>query len=209
MKELALITAKDLSLVQDNALNEKQLKIILRATPKEYVRTRPAKGGGEWEYVSGGYVKKLLNLVFGWDWSFQIINQMVLDGEAIVQGRLTVNTNGKTIIKEQFGNKDIIYRKGSEKALSIGNDLKAAATDCLKKCAAELGLAADIYNKEEFREIQVVNESDIEIILNEIKTLYADKFDLLTKEQVTDIERILENNEVRSYKKIHKLLSEL
>jgi len=39
--------------------------------------------------------------------------------------------------------------------LSIGNDLKSAATDCLKKCASEIGIASDIYNKDEFREVKV------------------------------------------------------
>jgi len=83
-----------------------------------------------------------------------------MNDEAIVKGRLTCRTNGKTIVKMQFGNKDVIYKKELDKAgnrvpLSIGNDLKAAATDCLKKCAAEIGIAADIYNAEEFREITV------------------------------------------------------
>ena len=102
--------------------------------------------------------------MFGWDWDFEIIEQMILHGEAIVKGKLTCRTNGKTIIKTQFGNKDIIYKKdmvnGERVPLSIGNDLKAAATDALKKCAAEIGIAADIYNAEEFQSINVI-EDDI------------------------------------------------
>lgn len=163
-KEQQLISPADLSLVEGSALNGNQLKFLLKRTPAQYVRKRPAKGGGQWDYVSGGYVKKMLNLMFGFDWDFEILEQLILHGEAIVKGRLTCRTNGKTIIKTQFGNKDIVYKKQSEAdaklnlekiPLSIGNDLKAAATDCLKKCAAEIGIAADIYNKEEFREIQV------------------------------------------------------
>ena len=64
-KELALVNASELSKVKDNSLNAEQLKIILKRTPKDYVKKRPAKGGGEWEYVTGGYVKKMLNLMFG------------------------------------------------------------------------------------------------------------------------------------------------
>jgi hypothetical protein len=37
--------------------------------------------------------------------------------------------------------------------LDYANDLKAAATDALKKCASEIGIANDIYGKNEFREI--------------------------------------------------------
>ena len=150
-----IVTDKELSLVEENALGADQLKQLLKHTPKQYLRKRPAKGGGTWDYVTGGYVKKVLNLMFGWDWDFEIVEQLILHGEAIVKGRLTCRTNGRTIVKMQYGNKDIMCKKGTQIPLSIGNDLKAAATDALKKCASEIGIAADVYNKEEFREIEV------------------------------------------------------
>jgi hypothetical protein len=209
--EITLIKSKDLSLAEVSALNEGQLKYLLKRTPKEALRKRPAKGGGEWEYVSGGWVKKQLNLLFGFNWDFEITNQMVLHGEAIVQGKLTCRSNGITIIKTQFGNKDVVCRKGTEIPLSIGNDLKAAATDCLKKCAAEIGIAADIYNKLDFEDVAVVNESDVDRMITKLNDLYMQKFDLLTKQQVSDIERILDktNPEIKSFAKLHKTLIEL
>lgn len=209
--EITLIKSKDLSLAEVSALNEGQLKYLLKRTPKEAVRKRPAKGGGEWEYVSGGWVKKQLNLMFGFNWDFEITNQMVLHGEAIVQGKLTCRSNGITIIKTQFGNKDVMMRKGTEIPLSIGNDLKAAATDCLKKCAAEIGIAADVYNKLDFEDVAVVNESDVDRMISKLNDLYMQKFDLLTKQQVTDIERILDktNPEIKSFGKLHKTLTDL
>ena len=159
-QDLAIITSEDLSLVSGNVLNELQLAQILKRTPSQYVKQRPAKGGGTWDYVSGGYVKKVLNLMFGWDWDFEVLEDKIMHDEAIVKGRLTCRSNGRTIIKTQYGNKDIMYKRGTDEngnrvPLSIGNDLKSAATDCLKKCAAEIGIAADIYNKDEFKEIQV------------------------------------------------------
>lgn len=208
MSDLALITAKDLSLVE-SSLNERQLKIIVSKTPEKYVRSRPAKGGGTWDYVSGGYVKKLLNLAFGFEWDFEITNQMVMHNEAIVQGKLTIRTNEKVIVKTQFGNKDIIYKKGTETPLSIGNDLKSAATDCLKKCAAEFGFVADIYNKLDFREVEITPENKIESLLEEIKDLYSLKVENMSKDLVRDVERVIENKEVKAYLKIHKLLTEL
>lgn len=208
MSDLALITAKDLSLVE-SSLNERQLKIIVSKTPEKYVRSRPAKGGGTWDYVSGGYVKKLLNLAFGFEWDFEITNQMVMHNEAIVQGKLTIRTNGKVIVKTQFGNKDIIYKKGTETPLSIGNDLKSAATDCLKKCAAEFGFVADIYNKLDFREVEITPENKIESLLEEIKDLYSLKVENMSKDLVRDVERVIENKEVKANLKIHKLLTEL
>lgn len=154
-----IVNASDLSMVPDAALNTNQLGLIMKHTPTKYVRKRPAKGGGEWEYVTGGYVKKCLNIMFGFNWSFNILEQLITHGEAVVKGRLTIHTNGHTIVKEQFGNKEIICKRGTDTPLSIGNDLKAAATDALKKCAAEIGIAADIYNKEEFKEV-IVAEPD-------------------------------------------------
>lgn len=168
--ELALISAKELSMVENNSLNPKQLDTLLKRTPAKYIKTRPAKGGGTWEYVSGGYVKKCLNLMFGWDWDFEIVDEkiMIESREVVVKGRLTCRSNGHTIVKMQYGNKDIIFKKGSDIPLSIGNDMKSAATDALKKCASEIGIAADIYNKEEFKEIRVEQNDKIEGFVNEI-----------------------------------------
>lgn len=158
MSDIAIISKNDLSKSESNVLNEKQLSFILAKTPKNQIRTRPAKGGGQWSYVSGSYVKKVLNLMFGWDWDFQVIEQVINPefGEIIVKGRLTVRSSGKTIVKEQFGNKDIIFKKNTQVPLSIGNDLKAAATDALKKCANDLGLAQDVYAPQEFKEVEVM-----------------------------------------------------
>jgi recombination DNA repair RAD52 pathway protein len=199
-----LIKPEQLSLTH-SALNAKQLELILKRTPEKYVRNRPAKGGGQWKYVSGGYVKKCLNLLFGFDWSFEILEQMIMHKEAIVKGKLTINSNGKTIVKMQFGNKDIMYRKGTEEPLSIGNDLKSAATDALKKCAAEIGIAADIYNAEEFREVQVDTETEYE----KIKRLYSEKYTKMDSEQSDFIFATLENNQIENYTKSIKLLESL
>ena len=153
--DIVKIEAKDLSLVHDNSLNEKQLALLLKRTPKQYVRQRPAKGGGTWDYVSGGYVRKVLNLMFGWDWDFKVLSEQIIGQQVVVKGELTCRCGGRSIVKHQFGCKDIICRKGTTDPLNIGNDFKAAATDALKKCAAEIGVASDIYNKDDFREINV------------------------------------------------------
>lgn len=171
-KDLALIKPDELSFIEDNSLNDKQLQHILKRTPTQYIKERPAKGGGTWKYVTGGYVKKCLNLMFGWDWDFEIIDEQVYQDskEVVVKGRLTCRSNGKIIVKMQYGNKDIVCRRNDGNPLSIGNDLKAAATDALKKCAAEIGIAADIYNAEDFKEVNVeVSQKSNEEILNDDK----------------------------------------
>jgi recombination DNA repair RAD52 pathway protein len=156
--EIKQYTQADLSLANDNSLNAKQLQLLLKKTPSQYVRQRPAKGGGVWHYVSGAYVRKVLNLMFGWDWDFEVLSEMIQGNQVIVKGKLTCRVNGKSIIKTQFGCKEIMMRKGTNEPLNLGNDFKSATTDALKKCSAEIGIAGDIYGKDEFKEIDVIQD---------------------------------------------------
>lgn len=206
-----IVSEKDLSLSKNGVLNKEQLQHLLKVTPEKYIRERPAKGGGKWKYVSGGYVKKVLNLMFGWDWDFEIMEQLVLHGEAIVKGRLTCRIDGRTIVKMQFGNKDIMYKRETDAnneriPLSIGNDLKAAATDALKKCAAEIGIAADIYNPEEFREIQVESADTFDDMLSQIKDLLSKYGEFVNPEHLTHIENVVKGEITASYSKCLNLL---
>jgi hypothetical protein len=214
--DIALVKASELAMVPDNFLNTNQLKFVLKRTPKQYVRKRAAKGGGTWDYVSGGYVKKALNLVFGWDWTFRVLDKWKDGGECIVHGQLTVSSHGVTVIKEQFGNKEIIYRKqkpeevvaGAERIpLSIGNDYKSACTDALKKCAAELGFAADIYNKEEFKEVQVVEDDPMN--WDDLRELFDLKKEHLTDEDRIYMKRVIDNQEQHSFSKVQTTLKAL
>lgn len=153
-----IITTADISKSNDLILSVSQLNGIIGKTPAKAKRTRPAKGGGTWTYVSGSYMKKQLNMLFGWNWDFEIVSEQILTeaGEVVVKGKLTCRSNGNTIVKMQYGNKDIMFKKGTTIPLSIGNDLKAAATDALKKCAAEIGIAQDVYAPQDFKDIEVV-----------------------------------------------------
>jgi hypothetical protein len=84
--------------------------------------------------------------------------------------------------------------------------MKAAATDCLKKCAAEIGIAADIYNKEDFRAIQVVESDDI---LDTIKNLFELKRELMNPGDIEHAERIMSEQETKSYSKLLKQLKSI
>ena len=159
--EIKIYTTAELQKAENPALSAGQMNFLLKPTPAQFRRKRPGKGGGEWEYVSGAYVKKVLNLMFGFAWNFEVkaFETNLIARQAIVHGRLTCNgANGVQIIKEQFGRVDLKFRKGTDIPLDLGNDLKAATTDALKKCAAELGVAMDVYSGEETRHIEVVED---------------------------------------------------
>ena len=151
--------------LSDTPIKTTQLLRLLQKTPINHRFTRPAKGGGTWDYVTGAYVKQTLNEVFGWLWSFEIISMKEAHGQAVCQGKLTINKpDGSPLVwKSDIGKADIKYKSEykngvkvtSETPLDYGNDEKAAATDCLKRCAFQLGIASDIYDsKKEFQEIK-------------------------------------------------------
>lgn len=160
MADPKMITTADISKSNDLILSVGQLNGVIGKTPEKAKKIRAAKGAGTWTYVSGSYMKKQLNILFGWNWDFEIVSEQILTeaGEVVVKGKLTCRSNGQTIVKMQYGNKDIVFRKGTKTPLSIGNDLKAAATDALKKCAAEIGIAQDVYGPEDFKDVEVVVE---------------------------------------------------
>lgn len=149
------------------SVEEKQVLHMLQKTPTIHVHKRKGRAGLMFEYVTGTYMKKVLNYVFGWNWDFEIVSEKEIGKQIVVRGRLTVKDNkGNKIVKEQYGGADIKYK--DSKPMDIGNDYKAAATDALKKCASELGIASDIYGKNEFKDIgRPVEETAEKVIQTE------------------------------------------
>lgn len=137
-------------------LSEAQLAFISQKTPKQFIKTRPGPAGLKLSYVEVGYVISVLNQVFGFDWDFQILDQQIGKKQVWVRGELTVRVRDHSIIKGQYGGADIKYKQSIPSAaaaegnragqpISVADDLKAAASDCLKKCASMLGVAGDVY----------------------------------------------------------------
>ncbi len=129
-------------------LSPAQQAFINQKTPRQFIKSRPGPGGIALSYVEVGYVINILNQVFGWDWDFKILDQQIGKKQVWVRGELTVRLRGHTITKGQYGGADIKLNRGSGEPVSIADDLKAAASDCLKKCASMLGIAGDVYWKD-------------------------------------------------------------
>jgi len=156
IKIVPQVGGKKLSIVP-SPINKEQILKIFSRTPKEHIFNRPAKGGGTWDYVTGVYVRKVLNYVFGFLWDFEVVEHGREGNLVWVLGKLIIKDKKfqPIITKMQFGRADIKFKKNTKEALDFGNDLKAATTDALKKCASELGIASDVYGKNEFRDIGV------------------------------------------------------
>jgi hypothetical protein len=133
-------------------LSEAQVDFLLQRTPPHEIKMRQGRGGMQFSYVEHGYVTERLNLVFGFNWDFEVMDKQILEDEVIVEAKLTVRTpGGQTIVKTQFGGADIKRHTSgarSGKPLSIADDYKAAASDALKKCASLLGIGLDLYGRD-------------------------------------------------------------
>lgn len=131
-------------------LNEAQRMILEQRTPTEAIRYRQGRGNARLAYVSHAWVTRVLNEAFGFRWSWDVTDTVIIPdlmnpAEVIVRGRLTVTTpDGGTVVKEQFGSTDVKRFKDGG-VISLGDDLKAASSDALKKAASLLGVALDLY----------------------------------------------------------------
>lgn len=136
-----ILTKQQLTVAHPGAI---PILVNLQQTDPIYIKERKGRGGMV-KYVEGSYIIRALNLAFLFDWSFHILDVREDDNEITVLGKLVVQVDGKTITKTQYGIHAIQNRKGTSEPLSIGNDMKGAATDSLKKCASQLGIAQDVY----------------------------------------------------------------
>ena len=132
---------------QPVVLNDAQRVVMEQRTPQEAIRTRQGRGGRQFRYVTHAYVTRTLNQAFGWAWDFEVLDTRIVPPdnpqEVVIRGRLTVRTKNGTIVKEQFGSSQV--KRSGGQITSLGDDLKAATSDALKKCASLLGLALDLY----------------------------------------------------------------
>lgn len=130
-------------------------RVLQQQTPKEVIRWRPGKGGRQLPYTDHVYVTRTLNDAFGWRWSFEVDHEQVheVNGklfEATCRGKLTVWLPGidEPIVKMQMGCQPIEMLKDGITPVSIGDAMKGAGSDALKKCASQLGIALDLYDSD-------------------------------------------------------------
>lgn len=151
--------------------NQNQIQKIWNSTPNRYKYSRPAKGGGTWTYIKSSYVRKVLDSVFGFNWNFDVETSLAeafevakLTKTCVVKGTLSgrVWHGGQwvEINKTQFGRADVKFKKDSDEPLDFGNDMKAATSDCLKKCASLFGIGADVYEASEFMEVEIIGSDE-------------------------------------------------
>lgn len=188
--------------------------LITRTTPRSVVFQKPSRGGSvELDYVPGWWFIDQLNALFGYYWSFEVVEQVIDEkiGQVWVRGRLTIPLGSGQVVKEQYGSSDIKrYSKGNNagKVMDIGDDLKSAGTDSLKKCASELGLAPDIYGNREKIENTKPGLKQMKVLysIGEKKGMTIERVDQWVKE-ATGKEELDELTEIEILELMGKLRS--
>lgn len=118
------------------------MQILENRFAANQIKQRNGNFGKTLDYLEGHTVIKRLNEAFEGCWSFEIISHDILEDEVMVQGKLS----SEGVVKTQFGSSSITRAKGSGAIISLSADLKAAATDSLKKCATLLGVGLYLYS---------------------------------------------------------------
>ena len=142
------------------------------------------------DYVEIGYMKHIADTEFpGWSW--EIIKSEALGSEAyVVHGRLTYFSAGLKRVGDMVAAHRIQKGRESGTFVDVGNDIKSANTDCMKKAFnMYMNIADDVYRN------QVVDLDEEEKMLINEKMLKAgfdskeiDRIKLnITKGKVTKI----------------------
>lgn len=112
----------------------------------DQIKQREGNFGKMLGYVEGHSIIQRLNDSFEANWSFAILKHEILKDtdEVVVLGELS--SNG--IVKTQFGSSRITRARETGEMISLADDLKAAATDSLKKAATLLGVGLHLYSRD-------------------------------------------------------------
>jgi len=115
--------------------------LLERPFTPEQIKRRQGTNGAVLGYIEGCAVIQRLNECFDAEWIFEIQEHRVYDDEVVVLGKLTA----QGVAKSQFGKSRLTRTRKDNSIVSVGDDLKAAATDCLKKCATLFGVGLHLY----------------------------------------------------------------
>src|SRR5688572_12144160 len=116
-------------------------ELLERPFAPEQIKQRHGTNGDVLDYIEGSAVIQRLNECFDSEWIFEIQEHRTYDDEVVVLGKLTA----QGVTKAQFGKSRITRSRVDKSIVSLGDDLKAATTDCLKKCATMFGIGLHLY----------------------------------------------------------------
>jgi hypothetical protein len=156
--------------VPDEQRREAIKALLTGETPKKYILKRPARGGGEADYVNTYYMTRQISLVTGFRWKSECLKEMYRPSEAdpIEIGafmKVTIlDSNDNETSHTSWGGQAVNryskddpkgnYKKGD--IISLFDDLKGAYSDGIKKCLSYFGIANDVYGSKDYELLEEI-----------------------------------------------------
>jgi len=145
-KELALtdISSVDTITQQLQKLTTHHKKVSHSVTPRAYVKKKMGM-----DYVEYSYMRDVADKEYpGWSWEI-MKTETLSDFAYVVHGRLKWFDNGVWRTGDACAAHRIQKKRGSNNYIDIGNDIKAANTDTIKKAFnMYLNIADDVYRNQ-------------------------------------------------------------
>ena len=174
-----------------DAMRDLHNDVSMTDTPKSFIKNKMGL-----EYVEVGYMKKMADTYYpGWSWT--IINTELLGSEAfMVHGRLKWFEGGIWREGDMTAAHRIQKKRNSEEFVDVGNDIKSANTDCIKKAFnMYLNISDDVYRNRV--EDTSLSQEDIDYLYKEMEDLsdeWKDKISLSIENgdiEKRDIEKVI------------------
>ena len=111
--------------------------------PQNVIKIRQDAGTGNkpLSYVGHPEYTRRLDALFPFAWDFRTEVAGLTDTTVAVKGSLSITlADGRTITRENFGNGSI------NRGFPIGDAMKVAAVDALKKCCSTFGIGLHLYD---------------------------------------------------------------
>ena len=146
MNELALIENGSLSTINKalNNITKHHKKVSDIKTPKPFVKQKMGM-----DYVEYSYMREIADKEYpGWSWT--VIKTEFAGTEAyVVHGRLKWFDNGVWREGDATAAHRVQKKRGSDDYVDLGNDIKAANTDCIKKAFnMYMNICDDVYRNQ-------------------------------------------------------------
>ena len=156
--ELTTYDKKELAAVR-KAITDKHKHVSELKTPGPYVKKKQGM-----DYVEYSYMREVADKEFpGWSWTIE--KTEVLGSEAyVVHGRLKWFDEGIWRQGDMCAAHRIQKKRGIDEFVDIGNDVKAANTDCIKKAFnMYLNICDDVY-RNQVEDFELSDEQKDEIV---------------------------------------------
>ena len=148
-------------------------EILEKEFDPKFIKQRKGNFCNVLDYLETHTVIQRLNDAFESNWSFEVMEYQQMGTEVVVLGKLTADG----VVKQQFGCSKITNNSKTGEVVSIGDDLKAATSDCIKKASTLFGIGLHLYAEASDRE--------------DMSQMSGNKGDnLITKEQLANIKQL-------------------